>query len=88
MLKAELIRLGWPSVRTHDLQAPANELQTRKSDLFVPARPLCAALAEVDFTARYPGFDLEEPVWPKFHHPLDAVTQLAARAKSRRVKPA
>jgi HEPN domain-containing protein len=88
VLKAELIRLGWPLVRTHDLQALANELQVRKSDLFLPARPLCSALAEVYFTDRYPGFDLEEPDWPKVRRQLDEVTHLAGRVKSRLENPA
>jgi len=88
LLKAELIRLGWPLVRTHDLQALANELQVRESDLFPPAKPLCSALAEVYFTDRYPGFDLEEPDWPKLRLQLDEVTHLAGMVKSRLGSPA
>jgi hypothetical protein len=43
VLKAELLRLGWFLVKTHDLQELASELQARHSDLLLQLRPLCAA---------------------------------------------
>jgi len=65
ILKAELIRLGWLLEKTHDLQRLGGELQARGSDLAATVRPLCNALAEVYFSHRYPGFDLEEENWPE-----------------------
>lgn len=83
VLKAELIRLGWPLVKTHDLQVLANELNLFKSDLLPLAKPLCHALAEVYFTDRYPGFDLEDPDWPMLRQQLDDIIALATTVKSR-----
>jgi len=83
VLKAELIRLGWPLLKTHDLQVLSNELNVLKSDLSPVAKPLCNALAEVYFTDRYPGFDLEDPDWPKLRQQLDDITKLAEAVKSR-----
>jgi HEPN domain-containing protein len=82
VLKAELIRLGWPLLRTHDLQVLANELKVRKSDLLAEAKPLCNALAEVYFTDRYPGFDLEDPDWPKLRGQIQQVAALAQTVKA------
>ena len=39
ILKAELIRLGWPLERTHDLQRLAKLLRERGSDLAALAHP-------------------------------------------------
>ena len=83
VLKAELIRLGWPLLKTHDLQVLSNELHVLKSDLLPIAKPLCNALAEVYFTDRYPGFDLEEPDWPAFRRQLAAVASLAEAVQRR-----
>jgi HEPN domain-containing protein len=83
VLKAELIRLGWPLVKTHDLQVLATELNARNSDLFPLVKPLCSALAEAYYTARYPGFDLEDPDWPTLRSQLEAVAALADRVKAR-----
>ena len=52
VLKAELIRTGWPLEKTHDLRKLASELQLRKSDLEEQFRPLVVALAEVYFVDR------------------------------------
>jgi HEPN domain-containing protein len=82
VVKAELIRLGWPLVKTHDLQVLAKELQARKSDLLPIAKPLCNALAEVYFTDRYPGFELEEPDWPKLRQQIEPVAGLAEAVKA------
>ena len=83
VLKAELIRLGWPLVKTHDLQVLSNELHVLKSDLLPAAKPLCNTLAEVYFTDRYPGFDLEEPDWLAFRRQLAEVASLAEEVQRR-----
>lgn len=77
VLKAELLRLGWRLVKTHDLEVLAAELAARSSDLLDRVNPLCEALAEVYFTDRYPGFDLEDPNWPVFRQQLNDVVALA-----------
>ena len=46
-------------------------------------RPLCVALAQVYFSDRYPGFDLEDPDWPKLREQLAEVTALAEAIKAR-----
>jgi HEPN domain-containing protein len=58
-LKAELIRLGWTLEKTHDLDRLLDALVARQSDLVSLVEPLCDVLAEVYFTDRYPGFDLD-----------------------------
>lgn len=83
VLKAELIRLGWPLLKTHDLQVLAKELDTRQSDLLPRVKSLCNHLAEVYFTDRYPGFDLEDPDWPKLREQLAQVSALAQTVKER-----
>ena len=65
IIKAELIRNGWELEKTHDLERLRLELEERKSDLEPLAAALCDDLAEAYFTDRYPGFDLEDPDWPK-----------------------
>ena len=40
------------------------ELRTRDLALADALQPLCISLAEVYFSTRYPGFDLEDPDWP------------------------
>jgi HEPN domain-containing protein len=64
ILKAELIRLGWHLEKTHDLNRLVDELTRLKSDFASTATPAAKALAEVYFTDRYPGFDLDDPDWP------------------------
>jgi HEPN domain-containing protein len=83
VLKAELIRLGWPLEKTHDLEVLLQELTKRKADLAAPAAPLCTALAEVYFTDRYPGFDLDDPDWPALRTLVEQVAALLATVKSR-----
>jgi len=83
IVKAELIRLGWPLVKTHDLQSLAQELQMRKADIHSQASPLCTALAECYFIDRYPGFDLEEKNWTELRSMLDGVAALLAKIKAR-----
>jgi HEPN domain-containing protein len=83
ILKAELIRVGWFLEKTHDLEILLGELQARKSDLVSPVEPLCDALAEVYFSNRYPGFDLDDPDWPNFREHLEQVKKLLLTVKSR-----
>ena len=83
VLKAELIRLGWPLERTHDLNRLVDELTVRKSDLLVMVTPIAQALAEVYFADRYPGFDLDDPDWPALRANIDAVTELLNLVKAR-----
>jgi HEPN domain-containing protein len=75
ILKAELIRRGWFLVRTHDLEQLRKELGTRDQQLADRIKPLCLELAEVYFSGRYPGFDLEDPDWPKLRSTLAQVEQ-------------
>jgi HEPN domain-containing protein len=83
VLKAELLRLGWFLVKTHDLQELVEELRARKSDLFSEFKPLCNALAESYFTDRYPGFDLDDPDWPTFRRLIQQVTDVLVKVKAR-----
>ena len=46
-------------------------------------KPLVAAYAEVDFSARYPGYDLEEPKWPELRGRIEQVGKLLAKVKAR-----
>ncbi len=83
LLKAELIRAGWILEKTHDLERLRKELRTRDKELADSIEPLCIDLAEVYFVGRYPGFDLEDPDWPKLRVQLAAVTGLMATVKAR-----
>ena len=83
VLKAELLRLGWRLVKTHDLEILAGELRARGSDLMADVNPLCEVLDEVYFIGRYPGFDLEDPDWPRLRQRIEAVARLAVTVKSR-----
>ena len=83
ILKAELIRTGWPLEKTHDLNRLFDLLDEYHSDLLSVAEPLCDALAQVYFTDRYPGFDLDDPDWPKLRTQVEDVTALLNTVKSR-----
>lgn len=83
ILKAELIRTGWFLEKTHDLEILLGHLQARKSDLVPQVEPLCDALAEVYFSNRYPGFDLEDPDWPSLRVKLDQVARRLQTIKAR-----
>jgi HEPN domain-containing protein len=87
VLKAELIRLGWFLQKTHDPEKLAGELRTFKSDLVAQARPLCTTLAEVYFSDRYPGFDLDDPDWPDLRTKLAQISSLWERVKARVAQP-
>lgn len=70
IVKAELIRLGWPLEKTHDLVQLHDRLVEWKSELESLAAPLCLELAQAYFCDRYPGFDREDPDWPKVAGPV------------------
>ena len=82
-LKAELIRTGWPLAKTHDLERLYEVMTVRGSDLAGQADPLCKGLAEAYFTDRYPGFDLEDPDWPKLREQLRQIEGILQIVKSR-----
>lgn len=83
IVKAELIRLGWTLVKTHDLRFLAKELRDRKSDLVDALHPLAMALAEAYLLDRYPGFDLDDPDWPGLRDQLQQVVALHAMVQAR-----
>ena len=83
VLKAELLRSGWFLEKTHDLHRLASFFQERQSDLVGTIRPLVTAYAEVYFTARYPGFDLEDPDWPQLTADVQTVQTLLFTVKGR-----
>lgn len=82
VLKAELIRLGWPLEKTHDLNRLVDELVRLNSPLLGRAVPVAKALAEVYFSDRYPGFDLDDPDWPALGRHLAEVSEVLAAAQS------
>ena len=83
LMKAELIRLGWRLIKTHNLVHLVNELDARGSDLISAARPLAGALAEAYFSDRYPGFDLDDPDWLTLRQQVEEVGKLLDMVKSR-----
>src|SRR5207244_2289443 len=83
VMKAELIRLGWTLVKTHDLRFLAKELRARQSDLVAAIEPLVTSMAEVYMLDRYPGFDLDDPDWPTFRQQLQQVAALHATVEAR-----
>jgi HEPN domain-containing protein len=87
IIKAELIRTGWNLEKTHDLEKLFEMLVERGSDLKDLCAPLCAGLAEAYFTDRYPGFDLDDPDWPKLRGQFQQVEELLAKVKSRLPTP-
>ena len=87
VLKAELIRLGWSLVKTHDLVRLVDELQLRDKRVAATALPLAEQLAEVYMTDRYPGFDLEEPDWPALRAKVAEISALLDEVKARVESP-
>jgi len=83
LIKTELIRLGWPLEKTHDLRKLFGELEVRHSDFSQALRPLVTGYAEVYFMTRYPGFDLEDPDWPTLRRDVAATEGLLAQIKMR-----
>jgi len=58
------------------LQKLIDELAERGSSVAESAQFLAETLAEAYFAERYPGFDLEDPDWPKLRDMLTKVTTL------------
>ena len=83
ILKAELIHLGWPLERTHDLGKLFGELTARQSPILTAASPLVNDLNQVYFVARYPGFDLDDPDWPALRQQVEDVGNLLVLVKAR-----
>ena len=83
ILKAELIRAGWFLEKTHDLQKLASQLRDRDPELADRVRELVVSLAEAYFSARYPGFDLEEPDWPELRGQIESAGELLSEVGSR-----
>jgi len=87
ILKAELIRWGWPLERIHDLRRLASALRQFDPELVASIDSVCEDLADAYFSDRYPGFDLEDPDWPTLRAQFAAVTALAAEIRRRLVSP-
>ena len=83
VIKAELIRRGWFLEKTHDLERLRKELRTRDAGLADSIQSLCMSLAELYFTGRYPGFDLEDPDWPAFRSRFDEVNRVLEIVQAR-----
>jgi len=83
LMKAELIRLGWRLIKTHNLVHLVNELDARGSDLISVVRPLAGPLAEAYFSDRYPGFDLDDPDWPPLRQQIEEAGKLLDMVKMR-----
>jgi len=83
ILKADLLRQGWQLEKTHDLRKLGGELVSRDPALEGRIRPLVQALAEVYFTARYPGFDFDDPDWPTLRTLVAQVAALLAAVQAR-----
>lgn len=83
LLKAELIRVGWPLVKTHDFAVFTSELSKRGSDLVATVTPLTTRLADDFMQGRYPGFDLDDEDWPTFRADLAEIQALYAIVHAR-----
>ena len=87
VMKAELIRVGWALVKTHDLLFLAKELRARQSDLVSAVEPLVTSLAEAYMMDRYPGFDLDDPDWPALRAQVEQVAAVLAAVQARVAGP-
>lgn len=83
VLKAELLRLGWTLEKTHDLNRLFQGLVEHNSDLLLTIEPLVDGLVQVYFTDRYPGFDLDDPNWPRLRAQVEEVSALLQTVKTR-----
>lgn len=83
VMKAELIRTGWPLEKTRDLNRLFDCLADPNSDLLPAIEPVCDALVQVYFTDRYPGFDLDDPDWPALRAQVVQVASLMANVQLR-----
>jgi HEPN domain-containing protein len=82
VLKAELTRLGWELIKTHDVQELAKELKARNAVLSATIEPLSDALADCYFISRYPGFDMPEPDWSELRQLIEQVADVLVTVKS------
>lgn len=87
VLKAELIHRGWHLEKTHDLDRLLEALKVHGSPFVAEAEPLCDALAEFYFSDRYPGFDLDDPDWPRLRLQVEQVASLFAGVQIDIAKP-
>ena len=83
ILKAELLRTGWFLEKTHDLERLRKQLRIHDATLADHLESLCTGLAEVYFTGRYPGFDMEDHDWPALRSQLDQVARSLDLVKAR-----
>ena len=58
-------------------------LRAWDAELANSMQPLCTSLAEVYFSGRYPGFDLEDPDWPDFRAKLEQVRRVLETVRER-----
>jgi HEPN domain-containing protein len=72
IIKAELTRNKWTLRKEHDLQWLAKEMANFSPDLTLSIQDSVETLADVYFSSRYPGFDLEDADWESFdrHHQI------------------
>jgi len=83
IIKAELLRLGWRLVKTHDLMVLQKLMVERHSDLAASAIAVCKALSEAYFIDRYPGFEVDDEDWPKLRADLAQVEALLTAVEAR-----
>jgi len=81
VIKGELVRNGWRLKKEHDLQWLAKEMELFTPDLTALISQVVEELADVYFTSRYPGFDLEEPDWDQFGIQLATVRDFFERVQ-------
>lgn len=82
IIKGELIRNGWRLKKEHDLQWLAKEMAVYSPDLTDMIREVVEELADVYFTSRYPGFDLEDPDWVKLENQLTITGEFFNKVQS------
>jgi HEPN domain-containing protein len=83
LVKAELIFLGWPLVKTHDVQQLVDALKDRASPNAERLQPLAEELAEYYFVGRYPGFDFDEHEdWPALAAQLQQLVEYGRDVKT------
>lgn len=78
-LKADLISRGWVLKKVHDLQKLCDYLASYESARADRLQPTVDDLAESYIEGRYPGFDLEEPDWPRAEMLLAQVKNYAEK---------
>lgn len=83
IIQAELLRLGWRLVRTHDLMILQKLMVERGSDVAHPAKLLCERLSEAYFVDRYPGFEVDDADWPNLRADVIQVEALLGTVEAR-----